>query len=254
MTVYSNSRLGTYETCPLQYKLRYLDRIEAAEEGIEAFLGSRFHEVMERLYGDLTFTVHTLDDLLAYYEERWDKKFHDGIQIVRANRTADDYRRMGATFIRGYYARYAPFNQSRVLGLEKRVSIDLGGGSGYLVQGIIDRLAQAPDGTYEIHDYKTSSGLPEQAKLDEDRQLALYQIGVEAMWPDVRRVRLIWHYVAFDKELSSARTPEQIALLKAGTIALIDRIERDTVFEPHESALCDWCPYWEHCPLKRHPE
>ena len=36
--------------------------------------------------------------------------------------------------------------------------------------------------------------------MDEDRQLALYQIGIQKMWNDVNRVELVWHYVAFDKE------------------------------------------------------
>ena len=37
MAVYSHSRLSTFETCPLQYKLRYVDKIKKEEEGIEAF-------------------------------------------------------------------------------------------------------------------------------------------------------------------------------------------------------------------------
>ena len=62
MAVYSHSRLECYENCPLQYKLRYLDRIKAERDSIEAFLGSRFHEVMEKLYADLKVRVHPLTD------------------------------------------------------------------------------------------------------------------------------------------------------------------------------------------------
>jgi len=46
MPIYSHSRLATYENCPQQYKLRYIDKVElpeGAQEGIEAFLGSRVH-------------------------------------------------------------------------------------------------------------------------------------------------------------------------------------------------------------------
>jgi putative RecB family exonuclease len=145
-----------------------------------------------------------------------------------------------------------PFDQSRVLGLEQKIFVDLDGSGKYRVMGYIDRLARAADGTYEIHDYKTSSGLPGQNDLDEDRQLALYQIGVEAMWRNAANVRLVWHYVAFDKDLTSSRTPAQLAALKAEMIGLIDRIERTTVFEPCESPLCDWCPYRDLCPAKKH--
>ena len=252
MAVYSHSRLSTFETCPLQYKLRYVDKIKKEEEGIEAFLGSRFHEVMETLYGDLKIRIRCLEDLLALYEENWAREFHDGIVVTRKDRTADDYRLMGRAFIADYYKRHFPFDQSRVLGLEQKIFVDLDGSGKYRVMGYIDRLARAADGTYEIHDYKTSSGLPGQNDLDEDRQLALYQIGVEAMWRNAANVRLVWHYVAFDKDLTSSRTPAQLAALKAETIGLIDRIERTTVFEPCESALCDWCPYRDLCPAKKH--
>ncbi len=49
----------------------------------------------------------------------------------------------------------------------------------YKVGGAIDRLDEDDEGIYEIHDYKTSETLSEQKKLDDDRQLGLYQIGVQ---------------------------------------------------------------------------
>lgn len=252
MPIYSHSRLSTFETCPLKYKLSYLDRIRREEEGIEAFLGQRFHEAMEKLYRELVFRVMTLKELLTYYEERWNEEYHDEIVINREERTAEDYRKVGRKCIEDYYARYHPFDQGRVLGIEKRVVVDLAGDGKYLLQGYIDRIAQDEDGTYEIHDYKTSGHLPEQKRLDADRQLALYQIGVEGMWNDVEKTRLVWHYVVFDKEMSSTRTEEQLDALRKETIALIDTIESTKEFPPHESALCDWCPYWDRCPKKKH--
>ena len=53
MTLYSHSRLSNFEQCPLKYKLRYIDRVESKIEGsIEAYLGSRAHEVLEKIYRD----------------------------------------------------------------------------------------------------------------------------------------------------------------------------------------------------------
>ena len=58
MRAYSHSKLATYENCPQQYKLKYIDRIELPEagEGIEAFLGSRVHETLEKLHKELILT------------------------------------------------------------------------------------------------------------------------------------------------------------------------------------------------------
>lgn len=252
MTVYSHSRLGTFETCPLKYKYQYIDKIERDEQGIEAFTGSRFHDVMEKLYGDLKFKVCSLEELIEFYEDRWGKEFSDEIVVKKKDRKIDDYLAMGRKCIEDYYKRYYPFNQSRTLGLEQRVSIDINGDGKYLVRGFIDRLSQAEDGVYEIRDYKTSGHLPEQKDADQDRQLALYQIGVQSMWNDVKEVRLIWHYVVFDKEITSQRTQEQLESLKKDVIQLIDTIEATKEFEPKESMLCNWCAYQDICPLKKH--
>lgn len=252
MPVYSHSRLSTFETCPLQYKLGYIDKIKREEEGIEAFLGSRFHETMDKLYEDLKCKLYTLDELISYFEKLWDKEYTDNVIITRKDRTVEDYKNIGKKCIEDYYKRYKPFNQGRVLGLEKQVFVDLKGDGNYKVQGYIDRITQADDDTYEIHDYKTSGYIPEQKYLDGDRQLALYQIAIQNMWNDVKKTKLIWHFVAFDKEMSSTRTQEQLDQLKDDVVRLIDQIETTKKFLPQESELCKWCVYPDLCPKKKH--
>ncbi len=252
---YSHSKLSTYEDCPLKFKLAYLDEIKVEEEGIEAFLGSRFHEAMEKLYGELKFRTMTLEEVKAFYEEQWKKNFHDRVVVVTPGRTADDYFRLGLKFIEDYYRHYYPFNQNRVLGLEQFIEIELEGKRRYVLQGYVDRIDLTPDGVIEIHDYKTSSSLPEQAQADADRQLALYQLGVKKKWPWAEKFRLVWHYVAFDLEISSTRTPENLEELKRNVVEAIERIEASASagnFPPRESHLCRWCAFWNYCPLKKH--
>jgi len=51
MTVYSHSRISTFENCPYQYKLKYIDRKKPEiSTTIEAFMGSMVHEALEDLY------------------------------------------------------------------------------------------------------------------------------------------------------------------------------------------------------------
>ena len=252
MPEYSISQLGTFETCPLQYKFIYRDRIKRYEEGVEAFLGQRFHEAMERLYKERALRIVPLDELLAHYEKRWAEKWHDEVKIKKEGRTPDDYRLMGRRFIEDYYKRHHPFEEGKVLGLERYIRFPLDEGKRYNFKGIIDRLMKAPDGAFEVHDYKTGSSLPDQAEVDSDRQLALYQVGVQTLWPEAEEVRLVWHYAAFDLEMKSTRTPGALEALKIEIMGLIDRVEATTEFEPCESALCDWCPYWDLCPVKKH--
>ncbi len=255
MPVYSHSRLDTFETCPLKYKFRYIDEIKKAEQTVEAFLGGLVHEVLRKLYDDLQLEkLNTLDELLAFYAAEWKKTWGPHVRIVRVDMTEQNYREYGAKCIRNYYLQYEPFRQSQTLGTETRLVFPLDAEGKYQLQGYVDRIARRADGIIEIHDYKTSRSLPAQQKSDGDRQLALYQIGIERQWPETRGVELIWHYVAFRETRRSRRTAEQLIHLRRQTIELIDRVERTKQFEPRRSALCDWCEYKPDCPLWRHPD
>ena len=125
--------------------------------------------------------------------------------------------------------------------------INLDEDGNYQLQGYIDRLSESEDGFYEIHDYKTNSRLPLKEYIQNDRQLALYMIGVKNNYPDVRDVRLIWHFLAFDKEIDSTRSDEELENLKKETISLIDEIENEEKFEANPSYLCDWCEFKPVC-------
>jgi len=122
----------------------------------------------------------------------------------------------------------------------------------YRMTGYIDRFSLGGDFTYYIHDYKTSAYLPSQHDIDNDRQLALYQIGIQKRWPDIKKVRLIWHYLAFNTDLVSFRAPHSISKLKQDMKSLIDKIESAEEFPPAESRLCDWCEYPDLCPMRKH--
>lgn len=254
MSIYSHSRLSTYETCPLKYKLQYIERPEVVkEEGIEAFLGKRVHEALEKLYRDLRYSrLITADELLNYYNAQWSKNWNDSVAIAKKDLTANNYKDTGIKCIRNYYQRHTPFENGVPIGIEEKITFPLSEDGGYTIQGYIDRLDRTKDKIYEIHDYKTSGSLPLQEHLDDDRQLALYEIGIRKKYPDVREVKLIWHYLMFDMELSSERTSEQIEDLRKETVALIDTIEADKEFKHRESNLCGWCDYWAYCPAKKH--
>jgi putative RecB family exonuclease len=252
MPVYSHSKLATYENCPQKFKLQYIDRIELPEggEGIEAFLGSRVHDVLEKLYKELILTkMNSLEDLLAYFKDEWDRNWHGNVVIVKKGFTKDHYRNSGKESITNYYKRHQPFNQSKTLSTEQLLTFKI---DDYTIRGFIDRLSQTSKGTYEIHDYKTSGSLPSQDKLDNDRQLALYQIGIKEKFRDAKDIRLIWHYLIFDKEFRSARSDTQLKDLRKQIVSLIKTIEKDTKFDPVESNLCDWCEYPEYCTAKKH--
>ncbi len=253
MPTYSHSQLSTYETCPHQYRLAYIDKIKVETEGIEAFMGSRVHETLEKLYRDLKVTkLNSLEELITFYHQSWDKNWSEMVQITRKEYRAEDYRRLGERCISDYFKRYYPFDQGKTLGLEENIYFPLEEEKGYWIKGFIDRLTLVDDGILEIHDYKTSNRLPSKEEVESDRQLAFYQMGVEGRWKDIREIQLVWHYLTFDTEIRSSRTPEQLHRLRQETLDLIQRIETDRSFSPKEGPLCDWCDYQGLCPKRKH--
>ena len=253
MPTYSHSQLSTYETCPHQYKLAYIDKIEVQTEGVEAFMGSRVHDALEKLYRDLKVArLASLEDLITFYHQAWEKNWNGLIQIVRKEYSTDDYRRLGEKCISDYYKRYYPFDQGRTLGLEEYISFPLDEEKGCWIRGYIDRVTLLDHAVLEIHDYKTSGKLPTQEDIASDRQLAFYQMGVQGKWQGIEEVRLFWHYLSFDSEIRSSNTPERLLQVRQEALELIQKIETDTQFMPKEGPLCGWCDYQAHCPKRRH--
>lgn len=256
MPVYSHSRLSTFEKCPLQYRYRYIDRIKRDTQSIEAFMGNRVHDALEKLYRDLLASKRPgLDEILAHYHASWESSYSDKITIVKTDLTPEHYRKTGEECLVKYYRGHDPFDDGQTLGLEERVTLALDEAGRYQLQGYIDRLVRQEQGVYEIHDYKTSGGrLPSDADLRADRQLTLYQMAVEKRFPDAREIRLVWHYLVYDQTKTSARTPREIEQHRKQTIGLIDTIEATRAFPPHESALCRWCEYRDICPVFAVPD
>ncbi len=257
--MYSNSRIDSFEQCPRKYKFRYVDNIRTETEGVEAFVGKRVHETLEKLYKDLKLSkMNTLEDLLQYYESEWERTWHSKVNVVRANITPGHYFGLGKQCITDYYKRFHPFNQGKTLGLEERIEMKLADGDKtYSIQGYIDRLSwDSATETYEIHDYKTGNSVPTQADADRDRQLALYQLGIMQRWPDAKNFKLIWHYLASDIDIVSTRTQSDLASLEKEIISRIRQIEEESKigrWEVKVSRLCDWCEYKPICPAWKHP-
>lgn len=252
MTVYSHSRLATYEQCPLKFKLGYIDKAKPEfTNTAEAFLGSCCHDALEKLYNMTKFQkVMTLQELLDFFDQCFSK--WDDVKIIREGTTKENYHAMGIKFLTDYHKRYHPFNHDRLISCEERVLLRFGDDNRYQVQGYIDRLSKTDDGTYYVIDYKTANSLPSQGKMDEDRQLALYSIAVKERFPEAKRIRLRWHYLAFDEVLESERDEEELEALKSQVMALIDEIESAKDFPPKQGPLCSWCEYRYMCPHFKH--
>ena len=143
MATYSHSRISTYENCPYQYKLKYIDKVEVdIPTTIEAFMGDMVHQTLEHLYKLKKFNKRVdLNVLIKFYRDLWEKEYSDDILIVKAEKekvTADNYKKMGEKFITHYYERMKPFEEITILGLETQDRMTLPDGNQWHVR--IDKL------------------------------------------------------------------------------------------------------------------
>lgn len=211
------------------------------------------HETLEKLYRDINLSkTPSLKELLEYYDSMWNKNWNTAIKIVKTGYTSENYKDTGRDCIKKYYEHYKPFNQDKTLAVERPFIFPLDDDGKHRMAGKIDRITLTNDGSYEIHDYKTSQYFPPDKKMDEDIQLPIYQIGLKQTWHDAENVELVWHFLVFDKEMRSTRTLLQLKDLKKSILELIKKIENTTEFVPKESALCNWCDYQDLCPSKKH--
>ena len=251
--LYSHSRIKTFEQCPQKFKFQYLEKVQIEErDSIEAFLGSRVHEALEKLYKDAkNEKLNSLEETLEWYSDNWDKNWTDSVIIVKKDFSPKNYKQMGEKFIREYYERHHPFNQTKTVGIEQRVTLDLG--EGFQLQGYIDRLAFNPKkDEWEIHDYKTSAHLPLNEELEEDRQLALYALAIQKQYQDAKKIKLVWHFLAYDKDLVIEKSKDELEQLRKDTITSIKLLESAKDFPTRTSALCDWCQFKPICPAWKH--
>jgi putative RecB family exonuclease len=233
----------------VKFKYRYIDKVPVEfEKTIEAFLGGIVHETLEWLYTEIKAKkIPSLDSTIEHYAIKWGESFSKDNLKVKAGATDKEFFEKGIRMLVNYYTENQPF-EDITLETEKEILISLDKEEQYKIIGFIDRIAYNPKTEqYEIHDYKIANSLPQKEKIEQDRQLALYSIGVNDLFGQEKEVILIWHYLSYNKVIHSKRTKDQIENLKKDTIELIDKIESTKTFPPNRGPLCDWCEYKKYC-------
>jgi putative RecB family exonuclease len=221
-----------------------LDRVPAPDR-VELFTGKRVHEALEKLYSQvMAGSVPSFEEVLGVYERKWTECWRDSV-LVPEGASATEFKQHGEQCLKNYFFSHSPFDSSKTLAVEKKVSTRVGG---RLFVGVIDRLAEAEAGI-ELHDYKTSSCLPAQEYFAEDRQLALYQLALERE-SGLKGIELVWDFVGLDQEVRVVKSRASLEKAERDTVSLIEAVEESVEegeFEKNEGQQCQRCVYAKHC-------
>lgn len=161
----SYTRYRIYRECPWKYKLLFVDgrRIPLVPK---SSYGLSVHRALESW---LRAGDDSLDALIDALESRW---MTDGYPDEATE--SRWYAKAERALTRFHGEESA--RRARTIGVEKEFFWPLGR---HTVRGMIDRIDQHPDGSYEIVDYKTGPVAPTPEQLKADLQMKFYALGAD---------------------------------------------------------------------------
>lgn len=237
----SYSQIDTFNTCPLQYKYRYLLKIPVPPSAALSF-GDTIHQTMKDFYQRAIAGQNpTKEDLLKILEENWSplgypSKLHE-----------EKYKKEGQKILCEFFDRY--YNPSQLpIALEQVFSVKIA--PNLKVGGKIDRIDQTPSGI-EIIDYKTGKS-PTQKEVEKDLQLALYALaavdgtltymGILKKIPQPEEVLVSFFFFDNQEKISTVKDKSDFETLKKELLEKAQQISQST-FPPTPGKHCDFCEY-----------
>lgn len=246
----SPSRAGDFQTCPLLYRYRTVDRLPEPPSSAAA-RGTLVHAVLEDLF-DSPAAERTLERAVSMLPAQWEQLLQEEPRLAglfTAEQAAEQTAWLSsAAELLGSYFRLEDPRWLEPADRELRVDHVLETGLG--LGGIVDRVDVAPDGRIRVVDYKT--GRSPHPRY-EDKALFQMKFYALVLWRTRGVVPTLLQllYLADGAVLEYQPTEDDLLGVERKVQALWDAIsasyERQE-FQPRRSALCSWCAHQEHCP------
>lgn len=173
----SPSRLNTWLSCPLKFRLKYIDGIRTPPTP-SLFLGKIAHSVLERFYRHRQLGIAlSADDLVCSISATWDQAADDESMSFESGAAEDALKSQATALVRAYVA-HVPEDEPRPLGVEVTMQTPLvdpftGENLGVPLLGIVD-LILGGDGGPVIVDFKTSARSAPPFEITHEVQLSSY--------------------------------------------------------------------------------
>lgn len=243
----SPSRAADYKQCPLLYRYRAIDRIEAPPSRAQ-LRGTLVHSALEHLYG-LPAADRGSDRAIALLEQAWSAMLDE--HEFAADTVAEDEREKfvaeARALVDAYYTLEDP-TRFDPESCEQLVETEIA--DGVLLRGYIDRIDVAPTGQVRVVDYKTGKAPRQIAEGKALFQMKFYALvllrtrGIVAS-----QLRLL--FLADGQVLTYSPDEDELDRFERTLVAIWSAIRTAGVsgdFRPKPSKLCGWCDYQALCP------
>jgi DNA helicase-2/ATP-dependent DNA helicase PcrA len=223
----SYSQFSTFETCPLQYKYRYILRIPVPPSAALSF-GDTIHRTMRAFYTLLKEGKRpTREMLLRLLNDQW-RSIGYGNKKYETKMKAHGRELLSGYYKKAYDPKVVPTSLEEPFKIKITPALILG--------GKIDRIDTLEDGTLEIIDYKTGTA-PTSRDPAKDKQLTVYALSV----PN-KKVIVSFYFFEDQKKVSATRTKEELEKAKKDIATKAAEIERSD-FAPKPGKWCDFCEF-----------
>lgn len=245
----SPSRAQDFQSCPLLYRFRVLDRLPEPPSPA-AVRGTLVHAVLEELYA-LPAQQRTPEAALALLEPQWAQLVAARPEVEAmldgSGTTVADWLEAAGALVRSYFTMEDP-RALEPAARELRLEVTLA--SGLVLRGFVDRLDRGSGGQLRVVDYKTgrSPGVGYEARAM--FQMRFYAL---AIWREQGQVPAVLQlmYLATGEVLRYHPDEADLLAMERKVLALWAAIERAASlgdWRANRSALCQWCVHQAICP------
>jgi len=231
----SYTKISLYQSCPLCYKLQYIDGLEPKDKWYFSF-GRTMHMCAEYFFKVRVPPPPSLNELLHFYEQNWLAESYESPEEEAR------YRVYGREILTKFWEIHqADFRMP--VAVERLFYIDI---EGVKLTGYIDRIDKLDSGGLSIVDYKTNKELFTTEAIEKDLQLTLYQLAAEQTWQLPVGKLTLYHFRSNTPCSCGPRDEAQLNEARRLVLEVAEGIAQQK-FPAIESQNCP-CDFPEHCP------
>ena len=238
----SPTRIRTYLSCRMMYRLDYLDKLGRFYHKARAgyAFGTSLHQTLQTFHEQGGAQTVSRDELVKNLDTGWVSAGYDNPEHERQQREA------AAVILENYHA--AMLDRPPVVRTfltEKMLKYDMGR---FVLTGRIDRIDEHEDGSLEIVDYKSGRRSVTEEDVRNMLAMSIYQLLTKRLNPD-RPVTATIHALQTGDSATVGLTGEELQELEDELRCLGGEI-LDADFESVKpEPLPDVCPWCDFLPL-----
>jgi len=229
----SYSQIDTFNTCPLQYKFRYIQKIPVPS-GAAASFGESMHRALRDFYQEIKDGQKLKKtDLFNLLEINWLPEGYTS--RAHEEKMKKQGKKMLSLFYKGVDPKLVPKDLEQPFMIKVSPQLRIG--------GRIDRVDEKGK-KLEIIDYKTGRVL-DQKQIDKSLQMTVYALaavdkGIYSRRPE--DVVLSFYFLNTGEKKSTRRTEKELNRAKKELLEKAREIEKSS-FEPTPGVWCDFCDF-----------